>query len=68
MGMNDEPQDVVEALLAIADSINNLARAVRDLGNGNASTDFGAIEYLGMTMQKGFEEVANSILAHGDEQ
>ena len=40
--------NVADGLFAIAQSINGLTRAVRFLGNGDASTHFGALEALSM--------------------
>lgn len=40
------------ALMDLADAHEATARAIQRLGNGDASTDFGAIENLAMQMAK----------------
>lgn len=39
--------NITDALFAIADAIETLARRVNDLGNGDAATPMGAIEAFG---------------------
>jgi hypothetical protein len=50
-----------DGLLAIAEAVNNLARAIDRLGNGNAATPMGAIENLAKEIKDGFETLASSI-------
>lgn len=50
-----------DALFAIADAINHLAKMVDRLGVNGASTPMGAIEALGMEMKNGFELLANAV-------
>lgn len=62
-GANGEPANVVDGLFAITRGLNNIASALRYLGNGDASISFGAIEGLGMVLEKGLESIASSIPA-----
>ena len=41
--------------------IKALTQAIRDLGNGNASTHFGAIEALGMVHKEGLQAIADAL-------
>jgi hypothetical protein len=43
---------IAYALLDLSDSQEATAKALQRLGNGSASTDFGAIEALGMQIEK----------------
>lgn len=45
----------------IIDAVNHLARAVRDLGNGNAATHMGGMEALGKAMLDSAELIASAI-------
>jgi len=51
-----EPQTA--AVLVLAKSINEVASALRALGNADASTSMGAIEGLGLVLKEGFSELA----------
>jgi ADP-ribosylglycohydrolase len=51
------------ALLILADTQQETARAVQNLGNGNASTDKGAIENLAMQIVKASERIGDAISA-----
>ena len=55
--MSDDDQD------EIAEAIRELARAIDRLGNGNASTDMGAIEAMSMKIG---EAIENGLLAIAD--
>lgn len=50
-----------EGLLAIAEAINNLARAIDRLGTNQASTPMGAIEALAKEVQDGFSLLASAV-------
>jgi len=50
-----------EGLLAIAEAINNLARAIDRLGTNQAVTPMGAIEVLSMEIKDGFSLLASAI-------
>ena len=45
----------------VVDALEQVARALQRLGNGNASTDFGAIEALGMQIEKSSNRIADSL-------
>jgi hypothetical protein len=45
----------------IADAIESLASAIRDLGNGNAATQMGAIENLAKELRDGLAAVASAL-------
>lgn len=49
---NGEAANVVDGLFAIARGLHAVARSIQYLGNGEASTPFGAIEALGMQIEK----------------
>ena len=53
--------NITDALFEIADAINALSRAVKYLGNGDATTSFGAIEGLSMQIKEGLEVAGSSI-------
>lgn len=48
------------ALLSIAQSIDNVARALFELGLDDADTPMGAIEALSVSIKDGFESLANA--------
>jgi hypothetical protein len=50
--------EVAAAGFAIAIAISDLAYQLRSLGNGNASTQMGAIEALGAVLKEGFGALA----------
>lgn len=52
--------DVVDGLFAIADALKSCASALRDLGNGNAATQMGAIENLSVVIKDGLSELSRS--------
>ena len=56
-------QTVVDAINELGDAIIGAARM---LGNGDASTNLGAIEALGMAQERGMNRIAQAIetLAH----
>lgn len=58
---DDRCANVVDALFAIADAINNTASALRALGNGNAATEMGAIEAMSMKIFEGQERIATAL-------
>lgn len=59
-----EPANVVDGLFAIAHSLEQVARAIRDLGNADAATPMGAIEALGLAMKDGLGSIAIAIEDH----
>lgn len=59
--VNGEEFNVADGLYAIASSLDNVARALRDLGTANASTPMGAIEILSMEIKEGFSGLASSV-------
>ena len=50
-----------EGLLAIAEAINNLAKAVYRLGTDQAITPMGAIEVLSKEVKDGFSLLASAV-------
>lgn len=64
---------IAYALIDLSDSQEATAKALQRLGNGGASTDFGAIESLGMQIEKAanilgehLDGVAGAITSTGD--
>jgi len=61
----DYLQDVKEstpaAMLVLADSMDNIASALRALGTNNAMTEMGAIEFLAVQIKQGMDDIATSI-------
>ena len=53
--------NIVDALLAIATSLNGVASALRKLGTADASTPKGAIEILSLEIKEGAGLVADAI-------
>ena len=51
---NDETERLLE-------SISNIAVHLKYLGNGNASSEMGAIEHLGVCLLEGMKTVAEAI-------
>lgn len=51
----------VDADENIADAINRLARAVRDLGNADAATPMGGMEALGKAMDESAHTIARGL-------
>ena len=45
----------------IADALNNIAGALQRLGNGNASTEFGGLEALGMAIKESAEGITDAL-------
>ncbi len=58
---DNEDQNVVDALLQIAEGLQSVARSIRDLGNGNASTNMGAIEALSVVLKDSLSEMSSAI-------
>lgn len=52
---------IAYALIDLADSQEATAAAIQRLGNGNASTHFGAIENLAMQMEKAAQSLTYAI-------
>jgi hypothetical protein len=50
-----------KGILAIAEAINNLARAIDRLGTNQAATPMGAIEALALEVKEGFSLLASAI-------
>ena len=62
-----ENADGVEAaLFGIAIAIHDLAYQVKYLGNGNANTQMGAIEALGVALKDASERIASAITEAGN--
>lgn len=61
LNQNLEPANVVDGLFAIARSLDHVARALRDLGNADASTPMGAIENLSKELKDGLTGLAMAI-------
>ena len=53
--------NVADGLFAIAQSIDGLTRAVRYLGNGDASTHFGALEAVSMQIKEGLDTIGGEV-------
>lgn len=53
--------NMVDGLFAIAKSIDGLSKQVKNLGNGNACTDMGAIEAYSVVVKEGFSEMTEAI-------
>lgn len=53
--------NVVDGLLHIAAALDGVAVALHRLGNGSASTSFGAVEAASMLMKEGLDNVASSL-------
>jgi hypothetical protein len=51
----------VNAEDSIATGLHAVARALRDLGNGNACTPMGAIEAYSVVVKEGAEAIASAI-------
>lgn len=56
-----DERNVVDALFAIANSIEKLASAVNRLGTNDAATNMGAIELLAMEVKNAGESIAGAI-------
>ena len=52
---------IAYALMALADAQAASARAIQKLGLGDASTPFGAVEALGMQIEKAAEIIARAM-------
>jgi hypothetical protein len=59
--------NMVDALFAIADALNGVARQIRDLGNGDAATPMGAIEAFGMHIGEKIDALASAVGSLKDE-
>lgn len=59
--INHNEDNVVDALQEIAGALNRIADQLKWLGNGDAATTMGAIEALGMHMEKAVNNVADAI-------
>jgi hypothetical protein len=57
---------IAYAILDLSDSQEATAKALFKLGNGNASTDLGAIENLSMTLERVVENLAMQIGGAGE--
>jgi hypothetical protein len=56
-----ESANVVDGMFAIARSLDLVARALRDLGNGDAATPMGAIEAMSVKLNEGLSSISTSI-------
>lgn len=56
--LNSPKGNVTEALFEIAEAINNVAVALKYLGNGDAATTMGAIEALGAILGEKLDRLA----------
>ena len=52
------------ALLCIAFALTDVAYQIQNLGNGNASTQMGAIEHLAKQIGDGLGSISDAINAH----
>lgn len=64
--MGDTGQAIHEAFITdddvnIVDALFAMQRALRDLGNGNAATEMGAIEAFGKVMKEGMDDIAAAL-------
>ena len=50
-------------ILCLAQAVNHLAYQLRELGNGNASTQMGAIENLAKELREGLDSLTGAITA-----
>lgn len=53
--------NIVDAFFAIARSIDGLATQVKSLGVGNANTEMGAIEFLGVQIKESIETLSGVV-------
>ena len=58
---NMEAANVVDGLFAIARSLDRCAKAIHQLGVGNATTPMGAVEFLGKEVGDGLGAVAAAL-------
>ncbi len=62
---NGEAANIVDALFFIGRSLDGVADALRCLGNGNASTNMGAIEAasvkIGGSIERGLSDIADAV-------
>lgn len=61
-----KPINLVDALYAIAGSIDNLAHAIHRLGTNNAATPMGAIETHAVMVKEAAETIASALIEAGD--
>jgi hypothetical protein len=57
----EQAERLVCAFEGIAESLVGIKREIRNLGNGNACTDMGAIEGLGAAIETGLRGIAESL-------
>lgn len=60
-GSKNDAKNAVDALFSIADSLHEVAAALRALGNGNACTQMGAIEAFGIVVKDSADRLADAI-------
>ena len=58
--------DYTECLMAIAKSLQGVARAIDRLGTADAATPMGAIEVLSKEMNEGFSILADAVIHAAD--
>lgn len=46
---------------AIAQALQSVAKAIHYLGNGDAGTTMGGLEYVGASIREGMSEVASAV-------
>lgn len=56
-----QEESIVTSLLAIAEGLENVARALEGLGTNDAFTSMGAIELLAKEMRDGLGAIASAI-------
>lgn len=56
-----EALNIADGMFAIARSLDSIARALRDLGNANASTPMGAIEAHGAAMLEAADRISAAL-------
>lgn len=64
---NLEAANVVDGLFAIARALNDVAKALRELGVNDAATPMGAIEMLAKEVKDGFDGLSCAIAQTHDE-
>ena len=52
---------LANALLAISESLSEVARSIDRLGNGDATSSMGAIEGLAVQVRDGLQNIADSV-------
>jgi hypothetical protein len=56
-----ESANIVDAIVMVAEGLRAVARAIRDLGNGDAATNMGAIEAFGKHIGDKLDGITSAI-------